>query len=124
MGIFVTILELLIRIVEMVWGSTFQSLYHCIFISEILGQIYGLAVDNFAIFLQYYCLWYGYRKRLFNMINELPTVFDVVTGKKPVKEKPVVNNTAGNKTKATGKVVSHTGCVVVYILIWKLLLSS
>ncbi|CAM6015417.1 unnamed protein product [Sphagnum compactum] len=43
------------------------------------------------------------RKRLFNMINELPTVFDVVTGKKPVKEKPVVNNTAGNKTKATGK---------------------
>jgi hypothetical protein len=38
------------------------------------------------------------------MINELPTVFDVVTGKKPVKEKPVVNNTAGNKTKATGKV--------------------
>ncbi|KAH9536310.1 hypothetical protein CY35_17G100400 [Sphagnum magellanicum] len=44
------------------------------------------------------------RKRLFNMINELPTVFDVVTGKKPVKEKPVVNNTAGNKTKATGKV--------------------
>jgi hypothetical protein len=64
------------------------------------------------------------RKRLFNMINELPTVFDVVTGKKPVKEKPVVNNTAGNKTKATGKVVSHAGCVVVYILIWKLLLSS
>jgi len=58
------------------------------------------------------------------MINELPTVFDVVTGKKPVKEKPVVNNTAGNKTKATGKVVSHVGCVVVYILIWKLLLSS
>ncbi|CAK9211277.1 unnamed protein product [Sphagnum jensenii] len=43
------------------------------------------------------------RKRLFNMINELPTVFDVVTGKKPVKEKPVVNNTAGNKSKATGK---------------------
>jgi hypothetical protein len=30
MGVFVTILELLVRIVEMVWGSTFQSLYHCI----------------------------------------------------------------------------------------------
>jgi hypothetical protein len=50
MGVFVTILELLIRIVEMVQGSTIQSLYQCIFISEILGQIYGLAVDNFAIF--------------------------------------------------------------------------
>ncbi|KAH9532425.1 hypothetical protein CY35_19G093400 [Sphagnum magellanicum] len=45
------------------------------------------------------------RKRLFNMINELPTVFDVVTGKKPVKEKPVVNNNAGSKPKAAvGKV--------------------
>jgi hypothetical protein len=31
-----------------------------------------------------------------------------VTGKKPVKEKPVVNNTAGNKSKATGKVVRHS----------------
>lgn len=39
------------------------------------------------------------------MINELPTVFDVVTGKKPVKDKPVVNNSAGNKAKSAGKVV-------------------
>lgn len=39
------------------------------------------------------------------MINELPTVFDVVTGKKPLKDKPVVNNSAGNKAKSAGKVV-------------------
>ncbi|BBM96932.1 hypothetical protein Mp_1g01670 [Marchantia polymorpha subsp. ruderalis] len=47
------------------------------------------------------------RKRLFNMINELPTVFDVVTGKKPVKEKTSVNNTGGgNKAKSTGSKVT------------------
>lgn len=43
------------------------------------------------------------------MVNELPTVFDVVTGKKPVKEKASVNNSGGgggNKTKSVGKVVS------------------
>ncbi|CAM6015669.1 unnamed protein product [Sphagnum balticum] len=44
------------------------------------------------------------RKRLFNMINELPTVFDVVTGKKSVKEKTSNNNSGSNKTKAAGKV--------------------
>jgi hypothetical protein len=46
-------------------------------------------------------------KRLFNMVNELPTVFDVVTGKKLVKEKASVNNSGGgvgNKTKSAGKV--------------------
>ncbi|CAM6061241.1 unnamed protein product [Sphagnum tenellum] len=43
------------------------------------------------------------RKRLFNMINELPTVFDVVTGKKSVKEKTSNNNSGSNKTKAAGK---------------------
>lgn len=44
------------------------------------------------------------------MINELPTVFDVVTGKKPVKEKTSVNNTGGgNKAKSTGsKVVGRS----------------
>lgn len=48
----------------------------------------------------------SYRKRLFNMINELPTVFDVVTGKKIVKDKPVANNNSGAKAKSTTKVVS------------------
>ncbi|CAM6116425.1 unnamed protein product [Calypogeia fissa] len=42
------------------------------------------------------------RKRLFNMINELPTVFDVVTGKKPVKEKTSVINSGANRAKSTG----------------------
>lgn len=57
------------------------------------------------------------RKRLFNLINELPTVFDVVTGKKPVKEKSSVNNnvnsnsnnnnnSGGNKAKSAAKMVS------------------
>lgn len=39
------------------------------------------------------------------MINELPTVFDVVTGKKIVKDKPAVNNNSGAKAKSTTKVV-------------------
>ncbi|KAJ7555464.1 hypothetical protein O6H91_05G039300 [Diphasiastrum complanatum] len=43
------------------------------------------------------------RERLFNMMNELPTVFDVVTGRKLVKEKSSTNK--GNKvTKSSGKV--------------------
>jgi hypothetical protein len=41
------------------------------------------------------------------MINELPTVFDVVTGKKSVKEKTSNNNSGSNKTKAAGKVVRN-----------------
>lgn len=46
------------------------------------------------------------------MVNELPTVFDVVTGKKLVKEKASVNDSGGgggggNKTKSAGKVVSY-----------------
>jgi hypothetical protein len=48
------------------------------------------------------------RKRLFNMINELPTVFDIVTGKKLVKDKPAVNNNSGSKAKSTTKVQQVT----------------
>jgi hypothetical protein len=69
-----------------------------------------MALENAdcAMFLTEHCVGHEHRKRLFNMINELPTVFDVVTGKKPVKEKPVVNNNAGSKPKAAvGKVVRH-----------------
>ncbi|EFJ25244.1 hypothetical protein SELMODRAFT_99900 [Selaginella moellendorffii] len=40
------------------------------------------------------------RKRLFGMMNELPTVFDTVTGRKPVKEKSSVNN-SGSKSKTS-----------------------
>ena len=49
------------------------------------------------------------------MINELPTVFDVVTGKKAIKEKANVNNSGGgggNKTKSAGKMVSfNVSCI-------------
>ncbi|CAH9130169.1 unnamed protein product [Cuscuta epithymum] len=42
------------------------------------------------------------RKRLFNMINDLPTVFEVVTGaaKKQLKEKSSVSNLSSNKSKS------------------------
>ncbi|XP_073023478.1 PHD finger protein ALFIN-LIKE 4-like [Primulina eburnea] len=42
------------------------------------------------------------RKRLFNMINELPSVFEVVTGaaKKQQKDKSSVSNHSGNKSKS------------------------
>ncbi|KAH0982373.1 hypothetical protein GBA52_009550 [Prunus armeniaca] len=44
------------------------------------------------------------RKRLFNMINELPTIFEVVTGtaKKQVKEKSSSNH-GSNKSKSNSK---------------------
>ncbi|KAI4329136.1 hypothetical protein L6164_021432 [Bauhinia variegata] len=45
------------------------------------------------------------RKRLFNMINELPTVFEIVTGaaKKQVKEKSSVSNHSSSKSKSNSK---------------------
>ncbi|XP_073137942.1 PHD finger protein ALFIN-LIKE 5-like [Henckelia pumila] len=45
------------------------------------------------------------RKRLFNMINELPTVFEVVTGaaKKQQREKSSVSNHSSNKSKSNSK---------------------
>ncbi|KAA3490515.1 PHD finger protein ALFIN-LIKE 4 isoform X1 [Gossypium australe] len=48
------------------------------------------------------------RKRLFNMINDLPTIFEVVTGaaKKQTKEKSLVSNHSGNKSKSNSKVAS------------------
>ncbi|KAK4483679.1 hypothetical protein RD792_010880 [Penstemon davidsonii] len=47
------------------------------------------------------------RKRLFNMINDLPTVFEVVTGasKKQVKDKSSVTNHSGSKSKSNSKAV-------------------
>eukprot|EP00850_Spirogloea_muscicola_P019147 SM000184S03780 [mRNA] locus=s184:191261:192227:- [translate_table: standard] len=47
------------------------------------------------------------RKRLFGMINELPTVFDVVTGKKAAAPKKESNSTPAannSKAKSGGKV--------------------
>ncbi|KAA8534800.1 hypothetical protein F0562_029758 [Nyssa sinensis] len=42
------------------------------------------------------------RKRLFNMINDLPTIFEVVTGaeKKQVKDKSSVSNNSSKKSKS------------------------
>ncbi|KAK6128042.1 hypothetical protein DH2020_038206 [Rehmannia glutinosa] len=47
------------------------------------------------------------RKRLFNMINDLPTVFEVVTGaaKKQQKEKSSVSNHSSSKSKSNSKSV-------------------
>ncbi|MBA0572887.1 hypothetical protein Golob_000192 [Gossypium lobatum] len=41
------------------------------------------------------------RKRLFSMINDLPTVFEVVTGRKPIKDKPTVES--GSKSRNSTK---------------------
>ncbi|XP_059633180.1 PHD finger protein ALFIN-LIKE 5-like isoform X2 [Cornus florida] len=45
------------------------------------------------------------RKRLFGMMNELPTIFEVVTGaaKKQVKDKPLISNYGSNKSKSNSK---------------------
>eukprot|EP00262_Sarcandra_glabra_P012767 TRINITY_DN335_c0_g2_i1.p1 TRINITY_DN335_c0_g2~~TRINITY_DN335_c0_g2_i1.p1 ORF type:complete len:259 (+),score=55.67 TRINITY_DN335_c0_g2_i1:176-952(+) len=46
------------------------------------------------------------RKRLFGLINDLPTIFEVVTGtaKKQVKEKSAATNHSSNKSKQNSKV--------------------
>ncbi|KAK8546112.1 hypothetical protein V6N12_026915 [Hibiscus sabdariffa] len=41
------------------------------------------------------------RKRLFSMINDLPTVFEVVTGRIPIKDKPTVES--GSKSRNSTK---------------------
>nr|POE51102.1 phd finger protein alfin-like 1 [Quercus suber] len=41
------------------------------------------------------------RKRLFSLINDLPTVFEVVTGRKPTKDKPSVDG--GSKSRNNTK---------------------
>ncbi|XVE54022.1 hypothetical protein DITRI_Ditri03aG0049100 [Diplodiscus trichospermus] len=45
------------------------------------------------------------RKRLFAMINDLPTIFEIVTGtsKKQAKEKSSVSNHSSNKSKSSSK---------------------
>ncbi|CAI9273756.1 unnamed protein product [Lactuca saligna] len=52
------------------------------------------------------------RKRLFSLINDLPTVFEVVTERKPIKDKP--NMDSGNKSRFSTKVLfvfSGTKCL-------------
>uniref|UniRef100_A0A0V0HNG1 PHD finger protein ALFIN-LIKE n=1 Tax=Solanum chacoense TaxID=4108 RepID=A0A0V0HNG1_SOLCH len=45
------------------------------------------------------------RKRLFNMINELPTIYEIVTGaaKKQIKDRSSVSNHSSNKSKSNSK---------------------
>lgn len=48
---------------------------------------------------------YIYRKRLFQMINDLPTIFELVTGSaRQSKDQPAAHNN-GSKCKSSGKVV-------------------
>ncbi|KAL1531029.1 PHD finger protein ALFIN-LIKE 4 [Salvia divinorum] len=50
------------------------------------------------------------RKRLFNLINDLPTVFEIVTGavKKQQKAKSSISNQNGNKSKSNTKPRAET----------------
>jgi hypothetical protein len=54
-----------------------------------------------SLFLLTIPLIYG-RKRLFSLINDLPTVFEVVTERKPIKDKPTVDS--GSKSRGSTKV--------------------
>ncbi|CAL5376386.1 unnamed protein product [Camellia sinensis] len=71
-------------------------------------------LPNYILLVYFHC-----RKHLFNMINDLPTIFEVVTGtaKKQVKEKSSVSNHSNSKSKSNSKVpnqgnltVEHTLC--------------
>ncbi|XP_027349344.1 PHD finger protein ALFIN-LIKE 1-like isoform X2 [Abrus precatorius] len=42
------------------------------------------------------------RKRLFSLVNDLPTIFEVVTDRKPIKDKPAVDS--GSKSRGSTKV--------------------
>jgi hypothetical protein len=65
------------------------------FPSTTLKRVYG------SLFLLMIPLIYG-RKRLFSLINDLPTVFEVVTERKPIKDKPTVDS--GSKSRGSTKV--------------------
>ncbi|KAL5052418.1 hypothetical protein RYX36_033100, partial [Vicia faba] len=66
--------------------------------------------DSWLLSIAYYFeAIFGYdksdRKRLFNMIYELPSIFEVVivTTKKQVKEKSSVSNHSGSKSNSSSK---------------------
>ena len=46
------------------------------------------------------------RNRLFSLMNDLPSVFEVVTGRKPIKDKPTVDS--GSKSRGSSKVKAFT----------------
>ncbi|KAK9734467.1 hypothetical protein RND81_04G141800 [Saponaria officinalis] len=56
------------------------------------------------------------RRRLFSMINDLPTIFEVVTGiaKKQVKERSTVSNHSSTKSKSNSKSVKSRLVFLLY----------
>ena len=52
------------------------------------------------------------------MINDLPTIFEIVTGsaKKQAKEKSSVSNHSSNKSKSSAKAVS--GTLLLEVIYW------
>lgn len=52
-----------------------------------------------------------YRKKLFQMINDLPTIFEVVTGnaRQPTNQSGIHQNSS--KSKSSGKPVSSPTCL-------------
>lgn len=68
------------------------------------------------------------RKRLFTMINDLPTIFEIVTGsaKKQTKEKSSISNHSSNKSKSGSKGVKksqylHSPFILFFMVIIALL---
>lgn len=66
----------------------------------------------FFFFSELLC-YFLYRKRLFNLINELPTLFEAVTEVKPNKEKP--NMDIGSKSRNGTKVKNLSLCPNVFL---------
>ena len=56
---------------------------------------------DFCGFLSWCTSNHNERKRLFSIINDLPTVFEVVTERKPVKDKPSMDS--GSKSRGSTK---------------------
>lgn len=77
-------------------------------------NLLDLFVMSLYLFSSLWC-----RKRLFNMINDVPTVFEVVTGaaKKQQKEKSLVSNHSSNKSKSNSKPVGKNLSKRIFILL-------
>lgn len=76
-----------------------------------------LSANGFWVMLKLFLIFpylpvkwnFWHRKRLFTMINDLPTIFEVVTGstKKQPKEKSSISNHSSNKSKSGSKGVKE-----------------
>ena len=61
----------------------------------------GVCIPRQVLFIRTHMI-FPYRKHLFGLINDLPTVFEVVTERKTVKDKP--NADSGSKSRGSTKV--------------------